>query len=252
MKRPIPTGLLVAVEGIDGAGKTSVATHLAQWCGERGLACTISKEPTGLKWGHELRSSAKEGRLPLEREIELFIADRRDHVSRCISPSLAEENIVILDRYYWSSAAYQGSRGANYDEIMARNEEFAPRPDLVMVLDLDVDCGLQRIRMRGDKPNLFEAKPSLLRARQIFGQLAERNCNARLVDTGGHMRESFDAALRAFQTSAVKKIVSAGLSRDEMVRRTLEFFGGEQIATEDPAGLPETNALLAEARKASQ
>jgi len=103
--------------------------------------------------------------MNLEKELELFIADRRDHVDRCITPALAEGNIVILDRYYWSSAAYQGSRGANFQEIMKRNEEFAPKPDLVLVLDLDVDSGIQRVRMRGDQPNLFEAKPALSRAR---------------------------------------------------------------------------------------
>lgn len=71
MKCFIPGGLLVAVEGIDGAGKTSISALLAQWCGERGLACMISKEPTGLKWGQELRRSAKEGRADLSRELVL-------------------------------------------------------------------------------------------------------------------------------------------------------------------------------------
>ena len=168
MKRPIPNGLLVAIEGIDGAGKTSIATVLAQWCGERGLGCTISKEPTGLKWGTELRKSAHEGRLPIERELELFEMDRRDHVERSIRPSLADGNIVILDRYYWSNAAYQGCRGADWHQIIESNEKFAPKPDLILVLDLEVDAGIERIRSRGDVPNTFEAKAPLRRARQIF------------------------------------------------------------------------------------
>jgi dTMP kinase len=251
MRHPIPTGLLVAVEGIDGAGKTSVASLLAQWCGERGLDCTISKEPTGLKWGTELRESARAGRLPLEREIELFILDRKDHVVRSIGPALSEGNIVILDRYYWSSAAYQGGRGANYNQIVAENEAFAPKPDLVLVLDLDVDAGLQRIRMRGDNPNLFEGKNGLGRARQIFKQLAEKNSNAVVIDTSGHFRDSFNRALKAFQEVALNKIARSGLSHEEMVLRTKEFFGGEQVAEEWPEGTREVNALLAEARRAS-
>jgi len=251
MKRPIPQGLLVAVEGIDGAGKTSIATLLAQWCGERGLSCTISKEPTGLKWGTELRNSARAGRLPLEREIELFLLDRKDHVARSIEPALREWNIVILDRYYWSSAAYQGGRGANYDEIIAANEAFAPKPDLVLVLDLDVDAGLGRIRMRGDRPNLFEGKAGLRRARQIFQQLAEKNSNALLIDTSGHFKDSFNIALKAFQKAAVQKIASSAMSCVEMANFTLTFFGGEQVADELPDATPEMNALLAEAKKAS-
>ncbi len=229
MKRPIPNGLLVAVEGIDGAGKTSIATLLAQWCGERGLGCTISKEPTGLKWGMELRNSAKSGRLPIERELELFLLDRKDHVDRCITPSLAEGNIVILDRYYWSSAAYQGSRGENYHDIIAANEAFAPKPDLILVLDVDVDAGLQRIRMRGDNPNSFEGKASLMRARNIFLQLAEQNANASLIDTSGHMKPTFEKALMIFQRTAIDKIASSGALHQEMIRvlPRLEWFEAE-------------------------
>ena len=252
MKRPIPQGLLVAVEGIDGAGKTSIASLLAQWCGERGLGCTISKEPTGLKWGTELRRSGKDGRLPIERELELFEMDRRDHVTRCIAPSLAEGNIVILDRYYWSNAAYQGGRGQDHNAIIASNEVFAPKPDLVLLLDIDVDGGLQRIQMRGDRPNSFESKASLHRARQIFLQLAEQNANAFLIDSSGHFKETFAKALLAFQTAAVTKIASSGALHPEMVNLTLIFFGGEQVADEYPAGAPEMNALLAEAKKASR
>lgn len=249
MNHPIPRGMLVAVEGIDGAGKTSISALLAQWCGERGLGCMISKEPTGLKWGMELRNSARAGRLPLEREVELFILDRRDHVERSINPALKEGNIVILDRYYWSSAAYQGGRGANYDQIVETNEAFAPRPDLVIILDLDIDAGLERIKNRGDKPNAFESKPGLLRARQIFLQLAEKNGNAVLVDTSGHFRESFEMALNAFQKAALNKIASANISHEEMVRSISAFYGGEEIPDCLREASPEMNSLLAEAKR---
>ncbi len=251
MKRPIPQGLLVAVEGIDGAGKTSIASLLAQWCGERGLGCTISKEPTGLKWGTELRNSARDGRLPVERELELFLLDRSDHVARSIQPALRAENIVILDRYYWSNAAYQGGRTGNYDEIISANEAIAPKPDLVLVLDLDVDAGLGRIRSRGDQPNLFEGKAGLQRARQIFQQLAEKNGNALVVDTSGHFKDSFNLALKAFQNAAINKILSSDLTHEQMVESTLCFFGGEQVSDELPGATPEINALLSEAKKAS-
>lgn len=251
MKHPIPQGFLVAIEGIDGAGKTTIASLLAQWCGERGLACTISKEPTGLKWGTELRNSGKEGRLPVERELELFALDRQDHVKRCIAPSLAEGNIVILDRYYWSNAAYQGSRGFDYHDIITQNEAFAPKPDLILVLDVDVDAGLQRIRMRGDRPNLFEAKASLLRAKQIFLQLAEQHSNARLIDTSGHMKPTFEHALAVFQQVAISKISTSGALHPEMINLILEFFGGERIPGDYPAGTPEINSLLAEAKRLS-
>jgi dTMP kinase len=249
MLRPIPNGLLVAVEGIDGAGKTSVATLLAQWCGERGIGCMISKEPTGLKWGTELRNSARAGRLTLERELELFELDRRDHVERSINPSLAEGNIVILDRYYWSTAAYQGGRGADYRAVMERNEEFAPKPDLVLVLNVDVDAGLQRIRMRGDKPNLFESKGALTKAKQIFIQLAEQNMNASLIDASGHLKDTFPLALKAFQRACVHKIAHSGPLHPEMVNLVLALMGGDIITDEYPEGVCEPDEAITRARK---
>lgn len=229
MKRPVPGGLLVAIEGIDGAGKTSVATLLAQWCGERGLGTLLSKEPTGLKWGTELRKSAKEGRLTLEEELRYFELDRRDHISRSIRPALREGNIVILDRYYWSTAAYQGARGADVDKILTEHESFAPIPDIFFVLNLDVDAGLGRIRSRGDKPNLFESKHALLKAKQIFVQLAERHKNSLVVDSSGHLRETFEQVILHFQQVALKKITDASELHPQGVNLVSAFLGGDWI-----------------------
>ncbi len=201
--------MLVAIEGIDGAGKSSIATLLAQWCGERGLGCMLSKEPTSLKWGQELRTSAKAGRLTLERELELFALDRRDHVGRAIAPALAEGNIVILDRYYWSTAAYQGARGADVAAIIREHETFAPAPDMYFVMNLDVDAGLQRIRMRGDRPNLFESKDALLRAKEIFIDLARDNPRAQVIDSGGYLKDAMNTALTTFCRVAMEKIMRA-------------------------------------------
>ena len=211
LKTPIPQGFLIAIEGIDGAGKTSLATLLAQWCGERGLACVISKEPTSLKWGQELRASAKAGRLTLERELELFELDRRQHVANTIAPALAGGSVVILDRYYWSTAAYQGARGADPLAIMAHHETFAPRPDLVVILDSEVDVGLHRIRARGDKPNEFESKPALQKSREIFQLISDGNPAAFKIDSSGYLKESFDIALNEFLRRASAKIEASGV-----------------------------------------
>lgn len=210
MKQLIPGGLLIAVEGIDGAGKTSVAALLAQFCGERGVACVISKEPTSLKWGRELRRSASEGRLTLESELELFRKDRQMHVEGTIRPALEQRHVVIVDRYYWSTAAYQGARGADPEAIIADHESFAPRPDMVLLLDVPVDQGLQRIRRRGDEPNDFEKQDGLERARGIFLKLAAQSPDHSLkVDATGGMREVSRTCLEKLQS-----LVAARLGRD--------------------------------------
>jgi dTMP kinase len=161
-------GLLVAVEGIDGAGKSTALRALAAFCEERGVAFVTSREPTNGPAGRALRESATHGRLSLEEELELFCRDRAEHVEQVIRPALAAGKIVLLDRYYLSTAAYQGARGADPAAIIARNEEFAPRPDLVLLLDVDPGSGLGRVRRRGDVPDAFEREDALREVRRIF------------------------------------------------------------------------------------
>jgi dTMP kinase len=104
----------------------------------------------------------------LEEELELFEADRRQHVQELIVPALDRGAWVVLDRYYFSTAAYQGARGANPQEILRRNEAFATQPDLVLLLDCAPEVSLERVRARGDVANEFERLDALERVRDIF------------------------------------------------------------------------------------
>jgi len=207
MKTPIPGGFLVAVEGIDGTGKSTVAATLAQWCGERGMACVFSREPTNLGHGRKLRESMKTGRLSLEEEVELFRLDRKEHVERSIGPALAERQVVILDRYYWSNAAYQGARGADVEGILAANEAIAPVPDLILWMDIDVATSLERIHGRGELPNEFEARELLEKTRAIFTALHEKGHRASVrIDAGRDLRSVCAEALQVFIGAALRKI----------------------------------------------
>jgi dTMP kinase len=168
MQRRNHPGFLVVLEGIDGSGKSTLQQRLAEWCRTRGFVCTISREPTRGRHGQTLRESARSGRLSLEEELELFEKDRAEHAATLIRPALARGEVVILDRYYFSTAAYQGARGADPNEIILRNEAFAPVPDLVLLLDLDSVAGARRIESRGHQPDDFEALDYQREVRRIF------------------------------------------------------------------------------------
>lgn len=90
---------------------------------------------------------------------------------------------MLLDRYYYSTAAYQGARGADPAAIIRRNEEFAPRPDLVLLMDLEPTTGLGRVQQRGDLPDAFERVEELRAARRIFLEMAALD-HFLLVDAG--------------------------------------------------------------------
>ena len=166
-------GLFIVLEGIDGTGKSTQTRRLAEWFRTRGREVVASREPTDGPWGSKLRATAATGRLSPEEELDLLLHDRRDHVAEVIAPALAAGKVVLLDRYYFSNMAYQGSRGLDPAEIRRVNEAFAPRPDLLFILDLDVETALSRITARGDIANEFERAESLAKCREIFLTLAD-------------------------------------------------------------------------------
>ncbi len=184
----MPQGLFIVIEGIDGTGKSTQATRLAEWFREQGREVVPSREPTDGPWGKKLRESAATGRLSPEDELDYFLNDRRQHVAEVIEPSLAAGKVIILDRYYFSTMAYQGARGFDPVEIRRRNEEFAPVPDLLLIMDLDVDAALARIGARGDNANEFEKRENLERCREIFLSLRDEPF-VRVIDTNGTLDE---------------------------------------------------------------
>jgi dTMP kinase len=163
-------GILVAIEGIDGAGKTTQVKSLETILDQEGQPFLSTKEPTSGPWGAKIRASAQHGRMSPEEELEAFINDRRQHVAEVIEPALAQGRVVLVDRYYPSTVAYQGARGFDPERLLADNA-FAPAPDLLIVLDVEPSLGLQRIRQRGDSADLFEKEDELGRAREIFRSL---------------------------------------------------------------------------------
>ena len=182
----MPQGLFIVIEGIDGTGKSTQAKRLGEWFETQGREVVLSYEPTHGQWGKHLRDSMTQGRLGPEEELELFIKDRQDHVDTLIQPSLAAGKVVILDRYYFSTMAYQGARGFDPQVIRERNEAFAPQPDLLLILDLDVDTAHQRIGTRGDTTNEFEQRDTLTKCREIFLSLKDEDF-ARVIDATADM-----------------------------------------------------------------
>ncbi|MDP3849800.1 MAG: dTMP kinase [Luteolibacter sp.] len=182
------TGLFIVIEGIDGTGKSTQVRRLGEWFVSHGREVVLSREPTDGPWGKKLRESASTGRLSPQDELQYFLNDRRQHVEEKIAPALVAGKVVILDRYYFSTMAYQGARGFDPANIRRMNEEFAPLPDLLLILDLDVDTAHQRIGHRGDSTNEFEKHESLTRCREIFLSLKDEPFT-RVIDSSGTLDE---------------------------------------------------------------
>jgi len=189
--------MFIAIEGIDGTGKSTQAKRLAEYFRSQGREVTLSREPTDGVWGTMLRDSASTGRLSPQEELDAFLKDRQEHVTETIKPALAAGHVVILDRYYFSTMAYQGARGFDPQKIRADNEAFAPVPDLLLILDLDLDTALTRIGTRGDTANEFEQRSNLERCRAIFLSLKDEPF-VRIIPSSASLDEVFAGIIRAF------------------------------------------------------
>lgn len=165
--------LLIVFEGIDGSGKTSLSRMLLDDWQKKGLSVVLLREPSASPWGQKIRAIAQAlDRIPIQEELAYFLEDRRWNVENCILPALANNRHVILDRYYYSTACYQGARGLDMAEIIRVNEAFAPRPDAVFIVDVDVDIALQRIRQnRETTVKLFEKREFLQPVRENYLKL---------------------------------------------------------------------------------
>ena len=162
-------GILVVFEGIDGSGKSTQAEILLKRLQEEDFDVVYFREPSKGKWGRKIKKKALHpDSLSPEEELDLFLKDRKENVEKNLKPALQKRRIVILDRYYYSTIAYQGAKGIDEKLIRTMNEEFVVEPDLVFIFDIDPQKGLERIEDRKKKDRLFEREDYLVKVREIF------------------------------------------------------------------------------------
>jgi len=183
-------GTFIVLEGIDGAGKSTQARLLAEWFQGRGEEVVLTKEPTDTAFGKLIRrlvlTGGREGiidgaRISHEAEALLFAADRAEHVEKLIKPSLKAGKIVISDRYFYSSLAYQWARGLDLEWLIDLNR-FAVRPDLAILLDLPVKESMKRLRSRSIKSEFDKIAELQKAVRENYLKLAERFPEMKIVN----------------------------------------------------------------------
>lgn len=153
----------VAIEGIDGSGKSTVISHLA------GILPRVyaTREPSGGPIGRLIKEWAlRGGSSDPHVDALLFAADRIEHYRREVKPKLMEGFLVVTERCVESSIAYQGAAGVPIDFIKYINS-LVPRPDLTVILDVDPQIAIARIARRGEVEK-YEHVPFLRRVREIY------------------------------------------------------------------------------------
>jgi len=168
-RKVLPGGLFIVFEGIDGTGKSTQVSLLAEKLRQLGYVVVATREPTEGPYGRRIRELFHDRTAVSQaEELELFIADRSQHVREVIEPALTRGCVVISDRYYLSTMAYQGANGMDPEMILKKNAGF-PVPDLAIILEIEPTRGIQRIQnQRNEHPNTFEQETNLRKAAEIF------------------------------------------------------------------------------------
>ena len=159
--------VLVNLEGIDGCGKSTQSKLLREKLEGEGEKVIILKEPTKRPHGQKLWDVLHGKRKATNEEIlELFVLDRIQHVEEKIQPALDDGTVILMDRYYYSSMAYQVAGGIDVEDIRKKHA-FAPKPDVVLIFDLPVSVALERVKGHSDADE-FEKEEHLEKVRVAY------------------------------------------------------------------------------------
>lgn len=166
----------IVFEGIDGSGKSTLSTMVLNNLLERKFPIVKFNEPTQFETGQKIRKFLrKEISLSREEQIELFLIDRKDSLEKNVYPNLNMGNNVILDRYFYSMAAYQSDSNYSPAKILEMNlNRNFPVPDLVIYLDVNPEISLARTKRRNANEH-FENLETLKKVRSAYEQIIPTN-----------------------------------------------------------------------------
>lgn len=191
--------LFIVVDGIDGSGKSEIVKMLHNYLFSKHKKYRIltTREPTNGKYGKQIREMLRKEDDPKsssKKLFDLFIKDRQDHLKNTIEPFLRnsnehELNIVLCDRYYYSTIAFQGAQGLSMEDLIAKNKKFR-KPDMAFILDVEPDIALERIRQR--EREKFEQLEFMKKIRENFLKLPKLlEDNIEIIDASEPLKYVF-------------------------------------------------------------
>lgn len=190
-------GKFLTIEGTEGVGKSTNLAFVADWLRGRGIEVIVTREPGGTPLAEEIRSlllSKREEPFDETAELLLVFAARAQHLAQVIKPALARGAWVLSDRFTDATFAYQGGGRGLSKATIEQLEQLVQgdlRPDLTLILDIDVELGLNRARQRGELDR-FESEAVVFfeRVRAAYRQRAESAPNRyAVVDAGKTLDE---------------------------------------------------------------
>ncbi|MBI2557835.1 dTMP kinase [Candidatus Woesearchaeota archaeon] len=206
-------GLFIVIDGIDGSGKTEIVKMLHNYLFTKNKKYRIlaTREPTNGSYGKKIREMLRKENDPIsnsEKLTELFMKDREEHLSNTIEPFLNrsskhELNIVICDRYYYSTIAFQGAQGLNAKGLIKKNMAFR-KPDMAFILDVEPSLALKRIEYR--RREKFEQLEFMKKIRKNFLLLPKLlEDNIKIINASKPLNDVFAAIKKEIENILAHK-----------------------------------------------
>ena len=179
--------LFIVLDGLDGSGKGEMVKRLEKYLLDKGLRVLVTMEPTDAEYGKQVKEILKNEKDPkanAEECLQLFVKDRAEHLQKEIEPFLKQNNsVVICDRYYYSTIAFQHTQGIDLAKLIIENAMFRT-PDVTFILDLPADVALERVEKRGENKEKFEQLGFMEELRNNFLKLKEElDDNMKIIDS---------------------------------------------------------------------
>ena len=165
--------MFITIDGPDGTGKTTLARGLVESLQAKGIPAVYTCEPTGSVLGQHIREILRKGGYELSRLTELFTEDRAQHIRDFIEPHCRQGEVVVCDRYKYSTVCYQHLQGEPVERLLSLNGGFMA-PDLPVILCAN-DAGLllRRIGQRGLGSDLFESRKTIEESIQLYQKMPD-------------------------------------------------------------------------------
>lgn len=198
----MPKNYFIVIDGLDGTGKTHMVNRLHNYLNKKNKSYRIltTREPTNGTYGKQARELLEKEKDPLksaDKMLDLFIKDRKEHLKNVILPFLdlpnsSEVNIVICDRYYYSTITFQNTQGLDLNTLLEKNKDFK-KPDIAFILDNSPQISLNRISKTRNETEKFEKLEFMEKLRNNFLNLKNiLDDNIKIIDASGTMDEEFE------------------------------------------------------------
>ncbi len=196
-------GLFITLEGVEGAGKSTLMAYVAEILSEAGNEVLQTREPGGTRTGEQIRDillDSKNVGVTDDTELLLMFAARAQHINEVIEPALSSGKFVLCDRFTDASYAYQGGgRGIELSRIQILEDwvQQGLKPELTLLFDIDVEAGLRRASNRSEADRFEQEEISFFeRIRSCYLQRAEDDSERfRIIDAS----QSFDNVKQQIQ-----------------------------------------------------